>query len=105
MNEIKDGIYGYVAGTVSKVWNRDGRQAVVIDVQDRMKEYPDQVTAWNVTEQVQESDKVKFKGWLSFKEKTNDSGKTFFNVSMNKPVLIERQAQAGFASIGDEAPF
>lgn len=109
MSNIKDGVYGYVSGAVSKIWDNDGRRAVVIDVFDKIKEDVDHVTAWNVSDEVTEGDRVKFKGWLSFRMKTDNLGRTHLNISMNKPVMIEKEQagasgpeQNGFMPVGNE---
>ena len=118
MSEIKDGIYGHVAGSVSKVFMyRDG-MAITIDVKSPKKEFADKVTAWGIAGTiVSEGDRVKVKGWLSFtpttytkRDGTEGHG---VNVALNKPEIIEHErlpgakvaAPAVTAPVGDDTPF
>jgi len=115
MSEIKDGIYGHVAGSVSKVFMyRDG-MAITIDVKNPKKEFADKVTAWGISGTiVSEGDRVKVKGWLSATpatwEKKDVSTGYGVNVALNKPEVIEHErlpgAQAAeVAPVSDDTPF
>ena len=122
MSNITDGMYAYIAGTVSDATHRGTSQGfrITVDVQRPKAQYPDQVTVWyQGTGSFSKGDRVKFKGWLSWMRNEAANGKTYFNVSLNKPELLEQEKSyqqqmtaeqvaediLGAKLIDDEAPF
>ena len=100
MSEIRDGIYGHVAGTVSSVFMYKDGMAITVDVKNPVKENPDKVTAWGISGTiVSEGDRVKVKGWLSAVASTFEKrdGSTGYGVkvSLNKPQIIEHERLPG----------
>ena len=106
MAEIKDGVYAQVSGTVGRV--ADGR--FTIEVKNERSQYPDYVTVWSPDFTVSTGDRISVKGWFSWKKSVRD-GKTYFDVSVNQPKLVElvvdmAQNRAGGMSTSDvEMPF
>lgn len=105
MSEFKDGIYVYVTGTVSRIsTTQTGKTITNIEVQSEHRQYPDRLTVWGEVP-ASEGDKIKLKGWLSWSKSEND-GKTYFNVSVNNPEVVDVQ-KSGIqtATFEDSAPF
>ena len=98
---VKDGIFGQVAGTVSRVGSARNGGYIVIEVAREGAKYPDRVTAWGI-DGLNQGDRVAVKGWLSWRKNERD-GKTYFDVSINQP-KVEQHEPAGSA-IGSEVPF
>lgn len=88
---VKDGVYAQVAGTVSRVFSTQKGQALVVEVKPEGSQYADRVTVWGVDFEAQQGDRVAVKGWLSWKRTVKDD-KTYFDVSLNRPQLVEREA-------------
>lgn len=117
MGKITDGMYAYIAGTVSDVKFAKTGLMVTVEVQREKAQYPDRVTVWAGDGMYGVGDRVKFKGWLSWQRREVEGGKTYFNVSINKPELVEiEKAQVvtaeqvaadilGATPIDDEMPF
>lgn len=99
MTEIKDGVYGHVAGTVGRV--NDGR--FTIEVKNERSQYPDYVTVWRPDFAVAQGDRIAVKGWVSWK-KTERDGKVYVDVSVNQPKLDKYEPTAG-SGFDSEAPF
>ena len=96
---IKDGVYGYVAGTVGRTYS--GRFS--IEVKREGRQYPDYVTVWSNDINVQAGDRIAVKGWVSWK-KSERNDKVYVDVSVNQPKVENHQpAQARGASA--EIPF
>ena len=106
LTDIKDGVYGYVSGTVGRVGAAKNGPYAVIEVKREGSQYPDRVTAWGLGG-VNQGDRVSVKGWLSWRRDERD-GKTYFNVSLNQPKLEKRDQPAKSSEdwgSGDEVPF
>jgi len=84
---IKDGVYSQVSGTVGRV--DSGRFTVEVKLREDAK-YPDYVTVWTDQITVSQGDRVAVKGWLSWR-KAEKNGKTYFNVSLNSPQVVEHE--------------
>ena len=121
MSNITDGMYAYIAGTVTDVTFKGTSTGfrITVAVQRPKAQYPDYVTVWFQGDgSFHEGDRVKFKGWLSWMRNEAANGKTYFNVSLNKPELLEQEKARqtvtaeqvaadilGATPIDDEAPF
>jgi hypothetical protein len=107
MNEIKDGMYAHVGGTVINVFQAKTGLAVVLEVKNENRQYPDKITVWGINNTiVSKTDRLKVKGWLSWTRETKDD-KVYFNVSINKPEILAHERMAGIQQapvVGDE-PF
>lgn len=102
MTEIKDGTYAQVSGTVGRV--NEGR--FTIEVKNERSQYPDYVTVWRPEFPVAQGDRIAVKGWLSWRKNERD-GKTYVDVSVNKPQLVKHEpaAQAPANDWGSGEPF
>lgn len=98
MSEIKDGIYGSVAGTVGRTGEAKNGPYAVVEVQRDGSQYPDRVTCWGL-EAVQ-GDRVSVKGWLSWRKNERD-GKTFFDVSLNQPKVDKYEKASSVPLVPD----
>lgn len=115
MNEIKDGLYVYVGGTVEEVRHAKSGLAATVTVQREGAKYPDRVTVWDIGNGIGKGDRIKVKGWLSWARNEAANGKTYFNVSINKPEIISVEKALtveqvasdilGAELVSDEAPF
>lgn len=113
MSEIKDGAYVAVGGKVARVFQYQGKTGVEVHVQDDRMKYPDRYTAFDVTEQVTEGDRVEVRGWLStqVEEFQKRDGSTGHGVkrSINAPKVTKREpaqdAPAGGEWATAEVPF
>ncbi|HLP97630.1 MAG TPA: hypothetical protein VK149_04215 [Sideroxyarcus sp.] len=113
---IKDGIYGYVGGTVGRVFSTKNGPAFVVEVQDEKSQYPTRVTVWGLGDQVAEGDRVKVRGFYSAKKRDYESPsgpKVTIEQAINSPEIVEHEAgaansfdptRAGLVEI-DETPF
>jgi hypothetical protein len=99
MSEIKDGIYGQVSGTVGKTGNAKNGPYAVIEITRDGSQYPDRVTVWSL--KAATGDRISVKGWLSWRKNERD-GKTYFDVSINKPV-VDKHEKAGPTQAGFDA--
>lgn len=88
MNEIKDGLYVYVGGTVEEVRHAKTGLAATVSVQREGAKYPDRITVWDIGNGISQGDRIKLKGWLSWARNEAANGKTYFNVSVNKPEIL-----------------
>lgn len=88
MSDIKDGIFGQVSGTVSRGGTAKNGPYAVVEVQREGAKYPDRVTVWGLDAAT--GDRVSVKGWLSWRKNERD-GKTYFDVSMNNPEIVEHE--------------
>lgn len=106
MNEIKDGMYAHVGGTVVDVFHAKTGMAVVLEIKNEMRQYPDKVTIWGIDGTiVSKSDRLKVKGWLSWTRETRND-KVYFNVSINKPeILAHERMAAPTQPVVSEEPF
>jgi hypothetical protein len=102
LSEIKDGVYGYVSGTVGRV--ADGR--FTVEVKREGRQYPDYVTVWSSDIFVQQGDRISVKGWLSWK-KTERNDKVYVDVSVNHPKVEKKESSrpSSSPSYGSETPF
>lgn len=117
MTDIKDGWYGFLGGTVSKVYAGGDHPRIVVEFFERENDkYPKRVTVWG-SFGVMEGDRVKFKGWnrADLRDYTKDDGTQAKTVSraLSGAELVEHAAgaangfdpsRAGFVEI-DETPF
>ncbi len=102
-DEIKDGVFGYVSGTVGR--KADGR--FTIEVKNERSQYPDYVTVWSKDITVATGDRISVKGWLSWK-KSENNGKTYVDVSVNQAKVEKHEPRntLGPSSYpSDEIPF
>lgn len=98
---IKDGVFGYVSGTVGRV--ADGR--FTIEVKREGRQYPDYVTVWSKDIYVEQGDRISVKGWVSWK-KTERDGKTYVDVSVNNgKVEAHEKQRAAAPDYSDSTPF
>lgn len=95
-SSIKDGIYAYVGGTVARIFDTKNGPAFNLEIQREGSQYPDRVTVWGAADGLNVGDRVKVQGWLSWRREVKDDGKTYFNVSLNKPEVTDHEP-AGFA--------
>ena len=86
MSEIKDGMFVYVGGTISRVFHSQSGVTAVVEVQSPKRQYPDRITVWGLS-QAAVGHRIKVKGWLSWTREEKE-GKTYFNVSLNQPEVI-----------------
>lgn len=97
MNEIKDGVYGYVSGTVGRSFNTKNGRAFELEVKDPKQQYGDKWTIWGDLP-VSEGDRASVKGWLSIsREKYQDKeGKDQVAIrrAVNKPELAAHEKVA-----------
>lgn len=99
MSEIKDGIYGYVSGTVGRTGQYTKGSYAVVEAKRDGSQYPDRVTVWGL--EASEGDRVKVAGFLSWKKSERD-GKTYFDVSLNNPnVEKHERAQSAYPAAAD----
>jgi hypothetical protein len=94
MAEIKDGVYGYVSGTVVKAFNTKNGRALEVTVKDDRQQYGDRWTVWGDLA-AGEGDRVTVEGWLStVREPYEKDGETKVGVkrSVNKPKLKAHEA-------------
>ena len=114
MSKVQDGMYAYIGGTVSDTRLVKNGMMMTLEVQREGAQYPDRVTVWGVTGMFTNGDRVKVKGWLSWQRKEADNGKTYFNVSINKPEIVEHEKALTVEQVArdilganpvDEAPF
>lgn len=103
MAEVKDGIYAQAAGTVSKRFSSRNGAALVLDVKPEGAKYADRVTVWGVDFEANPGDRISVKGWLSWRKETKDD-KAYFNVSLNKPILVSREAVSAVESWSTATP-
>jgi hypothetical protein len=102
MAEIKDGVYAQVSGTVGRT--AEGRFSIDVKLQER-NQYPDHVTVWNAEFPATTGDRIAVKGWLSWK-KTDRDGKTYVDVSINSPKLVEHETTGTTGTTNnEEMPF
>ena len=66
MSEIKDGVYGFVSGTVGRVFSTKNGEAFELEVLPYKSQYPDKWTVWG-NPGVSQGDRVKVAGWLEIK--------------------------------------
>lgn len=104
MSKIQDGMFAYIGGTVESVRESKTGLYAQVSVQRENAKYPDRVTVWGVPDNVQAGDRVKLKGWLSWARSERD-GKTYFNVSINKPEITEHESNAQSVQGFDTTPF
>lgn len=119
MAEIKDGFYGFIGGTVSRVFPSKNGMSATIEIRNERSEYPDRVTVWGIADNFSEGDRVKVKGWVSFRSKTweKQDGSTGYgvDVSINSGEVLEHETTAAaLAAVGavevpgwgsDDTPF
>lgn len=101
---VKDGVFAQVAGTVEKAGTAKNGPYARIAVKREGSQYPDRVTAWGID--LGEGDRVQVKGWLSWRKSERD-GKTYVDVSLNRPELVGREpaAEAAAEWPSAEVPF
>jgi hypothetical protein len=100
---ITDGIYGYVSGTVGRMFDTKNGTAFVIEVKREGSDFPDRVTVWGAADQVRTGDRAAVKGWISWRREVKDD-KTYFNVSVNKPELTEHEPASSEPAAGWSEP-
>lgn len=100
MPEIKDGVYAQVSGIVGRT--AEGRFSIDVKLQER-NQFADHVTVWKADFPVTTGDRIAVKGWLSWKKTTRDD-KTYVDVSINSPQLVEQQT-ATSTTADEESPF
>lgn len=102
---IKEGIYAYVGGTVSRLFETKNGPAFNLEIQREGSQYPDRVTVWGAADGLNIGDRVKVHGWLSWRREVKDDGKTYFNVSLNKPEVTDHEpATPAETQWADEPP-
>ena len=114
MAKFEDGMYAHISGTVEDVVFAKSGMMLKLATQRKWAQYPDRLTVWDVTGGFCKGDSVKVKGWLSWQRKEADNGKTYFNVSINKPEIIDIEKALSVEQVAqdilgatpiDEAPF
>lgn len=105
VDQIRDGVFGFVSGTVTRVFNTKNGPASEIEVKplDRdgnVPQYGDKWVAWGI--ELVQGERVSVKGWLSARGElfTNQQSeqKVATRRSINKPEVTAREAG------GDSAP-
>lgn len=92
MSKIQDAVYAYIGGTVADVRHGKTGMFLKVEVQREGAQYPDRVTIWGINQGMfGKGDRIKAKGWLSWQRSQSDDGKVYFNVSMNKPEIVEHE--------------
>lgn len=105
MDSIKDGMYIHVGGTVVNVFHAKTGMAVVLEVTNENRKYPDKLTVWGINNTiVSKGDRMKVKGWLSWTRDVRDD-KVYFNVAVNKPEVLAHERLTGSAPVSNEEPF
>jgi len=112
MAEIKDGVFGYVSGTVGRSFTYSGGRAFDLLVQSPKSKYPDKWTVWGDLP-ANEGDRVTVKGFLSASAETYEKDgqtKAAARRSVNSPKLEAHEAgapaaDAGWGNAPDESPF
>jgi hypothetical protein len=100
---IKDGIFGYVSGTVGRMFDTKNGSAFVLEVAREGSQYPDKITVWGAADLVRPGDRAAVKGWISWRREVKDD-KTYFNVSVNKPELTEHEPASSEPAAGWSEP-
>jgi len=93
---IKDGVYGYVSGTVGRSFQHKNGRAFELEVKDPKQQYGDKWTIW-ADLPVAEGDRASVKGWLGIsKENYTKDGeqKTAIRRSVNSAELAAHEANA-----------
>jgi len=93
---IKDGVYGYVSGTVGRSFQHKNGRAFELEVKDPKQQYGDKWTVW-ADLPVSEGDRASVKGWLGIsKENYTKDGeqKTAIRRSVNSAELAAHEANA-----------
>lgn len=104
---IEDRVVATVEGTVGRRFSSKSGNAFELKVKREGLQYPDVVTVWNVRFDVEEGDRVKVSGKLSWR-KAERNGKTYVAVSLNAPKLLEREPgepRGGLAYDDGDEPF
>jgi len=119
--EIRDGVYGYVSGTVARVFPTRNGDAYEVEVKGREEQkYADKWTVWGNLN-VPVGTRVTVKGWLEARaenfEGRDGTVKAAAKRSVNKPELVAQEAGAapapattetwggGADAYGDNTPF
>jgi hypothetical protein len=95
--EIKDGVYGFVSGTVGRAFNHAKGRAFEMEVKDDRQQYGDKWTIWGDLN-VSEGDRVSVKGWLSISRETYEKDgqtKVAIKRAVNNPEIAAHEARAG----------
>lgn len=104
MAEIKDGIYAYVSGTVTRTFSTKNGEACEVEVKGPQDQYGDKVTVWGGDGKVAQGDRVTFKGWYRDRREKYTDGqgveRVAFKRSLNKPDLVAHEPAGG----GFDAP-
>jgi hypothetical protein len=103
MAEIKDGVYGYVSGTVGRSFTTKNGRAFEIEVKDQKAQYGDRWTIWGDLA-VAEGDRASVKGWLSISRETYEKDgeqKVAVKRAVNKPELAAHEATGQSAPAAD----
>jgi hypothetical protein len=103
--EIKDGVYGFVSGTVGRAFNYSKGRAFEMEVKDPKQQYGDKWTIWGDLP-VSEGDRVSVKGWLSISRETYEKDgetKVAIKRAVNNPEVAAHEAAQG-APARREAP-
>jgi len=93
---IKDGVYGYVSGTVGRSFQHKNGRAFELEVKDPKQQYGDKWTVW-ADLPVAEGDRVSVKGWLGISKGnyTKDGEqKTAIRRSVNSAELAAHEPNA-----------
>lgn len=105
MDSIKDGMYIHVGGTVVNVFHAKTGMAVVLEIKNENRKYPDKLTVWGINNTlVSNGDRMKIKGWLSWTRDVRDD-KVYFNVAVNKPEVLAHERLTGATPVSNEEPF
>jgi hypothetical protein len=86
---IKDGVYGFVSGTVGRSFETKNGRAFELEVKDQKQQYPDKWTIWGDLN-VREGDRATVKGWLGISRETyqkDGETKVAIRRAVNKPEL------------------
>lgn len=87
---IKDGVYGFVSGTVGRSFETKNGRAFELEVKDqKQQQYPDKWTIWGDLA-VREGDRATVKGWLGISRETyqkDGETKVAIRRAVNKPEL------------------
>ena len=111
--DIKDGVFGYVSGTVTRSFDTKNGKAFEVEVKAPNQQYGDKWTVWGDLD-VAEGARVTVKGWLSAKAETYEKDgvtKAACRRAVNKPVLEKHEpatqpaAEEPWVGGGENVPF
>lgn len=93
MAAIKDGVYGFVSGTVGRSFQTKNGRAFELEVKEERQQYGDRWTIWGDLP-VREGDRASIKGWLAISRETYEKDgqtKVAIRRAINKPEVAAHE--------------